>query len=306
MKKKTIQTPAFQNLLNEFDSYVKVKNYKQGKGTMYQNTVREFLIWLEESGITKIKAVTGKETVSYLEYLSTRPNQKRGGTLSGKTIKFNLFALGLFMLNLLETKQIENGFYIPSYSDDNGKPRNVLTVDEIKTLYQHSESDLQRALLSVAYGCGLRRSEIEALDVRDVQFSSRMLIVRDGKGSKRREVPMSNMVVEHLKKYVIEQRYQKLVGKSQIEEAFFIYDNSKRMAGEYLNNEIKKIIEQTGKYELIKKDITLHCLRHSIAHHLSENNAGFDFIRRFLGHADINTTYIYAIKNKKRQQVLTH
>lgn len=304
--KKTIQTPAFINLFNGFDSYVKVKNYKQGKGTMYQNAVKEFLIWLEESGITKIIAVTGKETVSYLEYLSARPNMRRGGTLSPKTIKFNLFALGLFMLNLLETKQIENGFYIPSYSGDNEKPRNVLTVEEIKTLYQFCENDLQRALLSVAYGCGLRRSEIEALDVRDVQFTRSMLIVRDGKGSKRREVPMSNLVIEHLKKYVIEERYQKLIGKSQIEDAFFIYDNSKRMAGEYLGKALKKIIEQTENYELIKKDITLHCLRHSIAHHLSEKNAGFDFIRRFLGHSDINTTYIYAIKNKKRQQVLTH
>ncbi len=305
MKKKTIQTPIFQNLFNEFDSYVKVKNYKQGKGTMYQNAVKEFLIWLEELGITKIKEVTGKETVSYLEHLSTRPNQRKAGTLSAKTIKFNLFALGLFMLNLLENKQIENGFYIPSYSGDNGKPRNVLTVEEIKTLYQYCENDLERALLSVAYGCGLRRSEIEALDVRDVQFSSRMLIVRDGKGSKRREVPMSNMVVDHLKKYLIEERYQKLIGKTQIEDAFFIYDNGKRMTGEYLGKTLKKVIEQTGNYELIKKDITLHCLRHSIAHHFLEKNAGFDFIRRFLGHSDINTTYIYAIKNKRRQPVLT-
>ncbi|WP_313806766.1 tyrosine-type recombinase/integrase [Flavobacterium sp.] len=299
MKKKTIQTPAFQNLLNEFESYVKVKNYKQGKGsTMYQSAVREFLIWLEESGITKIKQVTGKESVNYLEYLITRPNQRRTGTLADKTIKFHLYVLGIFMFNLLESKQIERVYYIPSYSGDNEKPRNVLTVEEIKTLYEHCQSDLQRAILSVAYGCGLRRSEIEALDVRDVQFSSKMLIVRDGKGSKRREVPMSNLVIEHLKKYVIEERYQKLVGKSQIEEAFFIYDNSKRMTGEYLGKSLKKIIEQTENYELIKKDITLHCLRHSIAHHLSENNAGFEFIRRFLGHSEINTTYLYARKNK--------
>jgi site-specific recombinase XerD len=52
-------------------------------------------------------------------------------------------------------------------------------------------------------------------------------------------------------------------------------------------------------------DITLHCLRHSIANHLAENNAGIDFIKRFLGHADINTAYIYAIKNKKRKPVVT-
>lgn len=88
-----------------------------------------------------------------------------------------------------------------------------------------------------------------------------------------------------------------------MEEAFFINSKGKRASGENLNEILKKMIEQIQKYELIQKDITLHCLRHSIAHHLAENNAGIDFIRNFLGHSDINTTYIYAIKNKKRKLV---
>lgn len=296
--KKIIQTPAFQNLLNEFDSYVAVKNYKQ-KGKMYQSAIFEFLIWLEESGINKIKNVTSKETVNYLGYLIARPNRRREGTLADKTIKFHLFAIGIFMMNLLESKHIESGFYIPSYKGVNQVPRNVLTVDEIKIVYQHCESHLQRALLSIAYGCGLRRSEIEALDVRDIDFHSRMLIVRDGKGNKRREVPMSNIVVDYLKKYLIEEHYPKQAGKPKIEDALFIYDNGKRMLGEYLGKTLKKMMEQTDKYELIQRDITLHCLRHSIAHHLAENNAGIDFIRRFLGHAEINTTSLYAIRSNK-------
>lgn len=303
--KKTIQTPAFQNVLSDFDSFVKVRNYKQGKGKIYQSAAAEFLIWLEEFGITKITAVTSKESIQYFEYLTTRPKQRGEGTLSGKTIKFHLFALGLFMLNLLENKKIEKTFYIPSYGSGDQKPRNVLTVDEIKMVYQFSENDLERALLSVAYGCGLRRSEIELLDTKDIQLTSGMLIVRKGKGSKRREVPMSDSVVSYLKKYLIEERYQKLAGKDQLEEALFINSKGKRMSGEHLNDLLKKMTEQTNNYELIQKDITLHCLRHSIAHHLAENNAGIEFIRRFLGHSEINTTYIYAIQNKKRKPVTT-
>ena len=302
--KKTIQNPTFQNLLNDFESYVKVKNYKQGKSTtLYQSPVREFLMWLETSGISNIKVVTSKEAVSYLEYLSTRPNQRNKATLADKTIKFHLFALGLFVQNLLENRRIESGFYIPSYNGNLEKPRDILTVDEVKMVYEHCEDDMQRALLSVAYGCGLRRSEITMLNVRDIQFASGLLIVRDGKGNKRREVPMSNTVVGYLKKYLIEERHQKLVGKSHSTDAFFIYNNGQRMSGEYLGDMIKKIMEQTGNYELIKKEITLHCLRHSIASHLADNNAGIDFIQRFLGHVEINTTYIYATKNKKRKPV---
>ncbi len=303
--KKSIQNPSFQNLFNQFNSYVKVKNYKQGKGTMYQNIVTEFLIWLEQSGVNNIKNVTAKESISYYEYLITRPNCRRDSTLADSTIKSHLFVLGLFMLNLLESKTIDNGYYIPSHSGKNQKPRNILTVEEIKIVYNNCQNELERALLSVAYGCGLRRAEIEALNTKDVQLSIGMIIVRSGKGSKRREIPMSDSVIGYLKKYLIEERQQKLEGKSQLEEAFFINNQGKRMKGEHLNTTLKKMIEQTGRFELIQRDTTLHCLRHSIAYHLAQNNAGIEFIKRFLGHSEINTTYLYAIKNKKTKPVVT-
>ncbi|ABQ06714.1 tyrosine-type recombinase/integrase [Flavobacterium johnsoniae] len=303
--KTAIKNTAFQNLLRDFDSYVKVKNYKQGKGSMYQTAVSEFLIWLEKSGINSIRKVTGRESVSYYEHLISRPKHRGNGTLAEKTIKFHLFALGLFVLNLLENNQIEKAYYIPSYSGESGNSRNALSVEEIRMLYQHCENDLQRALISTAYGCGLRRSEIEALNTRDIQLSRGMVIVRDGKGSKRREVPMSDMVAGHIKKYIAEERYEKLKATNRTEDAFFIYDSGKRMNGEYLNSMLKKIVGQTSSYELIQKDITLHCLRHSIASHLMEKNAGIDFIRGFLGHSQINTTYIYAVKNKRKKPVTT-
>lgn len=302
--KKSIQTASFQNLINQFDSYVKVKNYKQGKGTMYQNIVTEFLIWLEDSGTTNIKNVTAKESNTYYEYLTTRANHRKNSILADSTVKLHLFVLGLFMLNLLESKEIDSGYYIPSHNGRNQKPRNVLTVDEIKIVYHHCQNEQEKALLSVAYGCGLRRAEIEALNTKDVQLSIGMIIVRDGKGNKRREIPMSETVIGYLKKYLIEERSQKLEGKNQLEDSFFINNKGKRMKGEHLSNTLKKMIEQTNKFELIQKDITLHCLRHSIAYHLALNNAGIDFIKRFLGHSEINTTYLYAIKNKKRKPVV--
>ena len=303
--KKTINTPAFQNHLNDYDHFIKVRNYKTGDSEMYQNVVQEFLIWLEESGVIKIKSVTSKESVSYFEYLISRPKRRGTGTLAEKTIKFHLFALGLFVLNLLENKEIDKAFFIPTYSNGNQKSRNVLTVEEIKTVYRYCQSGLERALLSVAYGCGLRRSEIEALDVKDIQLSSGMLIVRNGKGNKRREVPMSDKIIEYLKKYIIEERYQLLAGKTVLEDALFVNAKGNRTSGEQLNEILKRMIEQTQQYELIQKEITLHCLRHSIANHLAENNAGIEFIRGFLGHSEINTTYIYAIKNKKSTPVTT-
>ncbi len=75
------------------------------------------------------------------------------------------------------------------------------------------------------------------------------------------------------------------------------------MRGEYLNTTLKRIIERSSNQSIIDKEITLHGLRHSIANHLMENNAGIDFIKGFLGHSFINTAYIYALKNKQRTKI---
>lgn len=305
--KKEIQTPSYQTLLKDFDSFITVRNYKLGRGgKMHQNAVTEFLMWMEENGITKIKEVTSTEMILYYEYLITRPNKRREGTLAEQTIKSRLYSLNLFMQNLLENRTIESGFYIPSYGgSETSKIRNTLTVEEIKLVYAYCENGLESALLSVAYGCGLRRSELESLNVRDIQLSTGELIVREGKGSKRRVVPMSDTVIESVRKYIQNERHERVINSEHFEDAFFVNMKGSRMRGEYLNDTLKKMIEQTNSYELVQKEITLHCLRHSIANHLAENHAGIEFIRKFLGHTEINTAYIYAIKNKKRNKITT-
>lgn len=301
--KKTLQTPIYKSLIKDFESFIIAKNYKLGKGNMHKTAVTEFLCWIEERGINKIKDVNSNEVVKYYDYLIERPNQRREGTLAQKTIKLHLYALGLFLECLLENKIIETGFYIPSYSNGFSKSRNILSVEQVKILYTHCQNDFEKALLSLAYGCGLRRSELEQLNSSDVFFSTADLVVRKGKGSKRRNIPMSNTVIAYAKEYFTNERMQRLINSNQTNEAFFINPKGKRASGEYLSDTLKKIIEQTGNNDLKSLDITLHCLRHSIASHLAENNAGFDFIRRFLGHSEINTTYIYAIKSKKRKPV---
>lgn len=297
--KKEIQTPLYQNLYKDYEAFIKAKNYKAGKTKVFQTPVRQFLIWLEGHGISTIKEVTTKTMMNYYEYLTERPNQTREGTLADTTINNHLFSISMFLDNLLINGEITKAFLIPNHGSRNKQARNYLTVEEIKILYQYCENPIEKALLSVAYGCGLRRSEIEALNTSDMQFLDGMLIVRNGKGDKRRTVPMSDIVLKDLKTYMTEYRHERLTGKQQV-QAFFITNKGNRMNGTALTRMLSKLIERTENQIIIGKEITLHCLRHSIANHLAENNAGIDFIRGFLGHSQINTSYIYAMKNKRR------
>jgi len=171
------------------------------------------------------------------------------------------------------------------------KPREVLSTEEIKQLYEATETLKEKAVLSIFYGCGLRRTEGEKLNLKDIHFRSGILYVREGKGSKRRIIPMNEKVNQDLKNYVLKERFAK-----QNETAFICNRIGTRTSGSSYNNILKKLLEKAG----IKKEITLHCLRHSIATHLLESGLSVEYVRDFLGHKHLESTQIYTrVKNKQ-------
>jgi integrase/recombinase XerD len=103
---------------------------------------------------------------------------------------------------------IKSGFNIPKFFKQNNEQRQSLSVEQVKHLYEFCKSKLEIALLSIAYGCGLRRNEMHKLNTQDIQYKSGILIVVSGKNSKRREVPMSEGVIRDLKEYFINERSQ--------------------------------------------------------------------------------------------------
>jgi site-specific recombinase XerD len=179
-----IQSAEFKTLYAEFDSLMGAKGYATGKGTMYQSAVREFLLWMENKGIDSIKSFEPTNTIEYVEHLQTRPNRKMDGLLAASTFNHHLFGLRLFFDYLFDTNRIEKAMRLPKYNRAKGKQRSVLTREEVELLYSACETKRDRCLLSVAYGCGLRRTEIQELDIADLQFSTGMLIVREGKGKR--------------------------------------------------------------------------------------------------------------------------
>ena len=103
---------------------------------------------------------------------------------------------------------------------------------------------------------------------------------------------------------MIHERPQVLHYGKQNETAFFLGNKGTRMKGEYLGEMLHEIINRTNNRKLISKEITLHCLRHSIAVHLIDQGAGIEFVRDFLGHSQIDTAHIYARRRKSKKNKL--
>jgi site-specific recombinase XerD len=300
MKRKyQIKTERYKVIIDGFESFINQGNFKSVSS--YITAIAELLLWLETKGITNIKKVRQHDIQSYSEYLINRPNERTGGVLSESFIKNQLHSLRLFFDYLMDAGYNDKSFLLPKFVIKHHPPRNIVTRDEMTELFDKCETQFERAILAICYGCGLRRTEAIRLDIRDILISSGKLIVRIGKHDKRREIPLSDNVIKTIKDYVFEQRNELLKDTSKWVDAFFITTKGKRVSNNYLNNKLKEIIVRTGNDEIINKNITLHCLRHSIATHLVENGAGIEEVRDFLGHVEIDTTQLYSSRRRKHK-----
>lgn len=289
---------TYTRIQEEFNKYLKLKAYKTGNGRMYSVAVREFCIFLEQRG-NSFFDVSTEDMTDYYTYLTTRPKYQGGaGTLSQSTINHHLFGLRIFFDWVMISNIKEAMPVLPKFLRSKQVPLPILTVDEIKEMYTACSSRLETALLSVAYGCGLRRNEIEHLNFTDINLINFILIVRQGKGNKRREVPLSKKVVIDLKEYLYHERKMKSDLKIH---SLFLTSRGNAFKGVYMNNMIIEIKNRVPA--LVEKKVTLHTLRRSIATHLVENGADIYFIKNFLGHSVIDTTQIYTIHRKRKIKI---
>jgi integrase/recombinase XerD len=267
-----------------------LENVGYGAGTcgMLPACVTEFL---QQQQVKDVSYVEQEKVKSFFEYLQSRPLQKRIGALSEMMISHYVYALKTFFSWLEVTEQIDyNPISGMKFKRPKQNQREPLSTAEIKQLFEAADSLKQTALLHIFYSCGLRRSEGEALNISDVHFKNQLLYVREGKGAKRRVVPVTAQVSKDLEGYYLNDRTKDKANKAADEQAFFLNKIGNRMSGDQLNKLLKGLVEKSA----IQKEITLHHLRHSIATHLLQSGMGMEYVRDFLGHGFLETTQLYA------------
>jgi integrase/recombinase XerD len=174
--------------------------------------------------------------------------------------------------------------------------RIVFSQQQIQELYQVTEDLQEKAILHIAYGCGLRANEVSQLNKEDLRLTENLVIVQKGKNSKRRLVPISDTISNELHIF--------LSSEETKQKALFLNSKGTRMQTGTLNKQLKKIIKRTNfgkaftQQELTK--IGMHTLRHSIATHLLENGMALEQVQLFLGHSHIESTEIYTHINQNQ------
>lgn len=285
-------------ILHQLETYLLRLGYGEKTIEIVSRCCLEFMNRMEIEQVESIQDITSADIIDHYNYLNERPNKITHGGLSSKYIDHHIYSLKIFFEWQQTIQSIEgNPMSALSFPKGESKPMEILTQNEMKQLYEVCESWKERTLLSIFYGCGLRKSEGEALDIKDVHFRSGILYVRKGKGSKRRAVPMSKKVAEPIYQYIHEERQNPNNLK-----ALMINRGGGRMRGQTYGILLAGLMSKTG----IKKHITLHCLRHSIATHLLESGMKVEKVQDFLGHKHLESTMRYTRVSKELLIDKTH
>ncbi len=289
---------SYKALIQAYKEYLQTLGYAQSTVYDYPLFIKHFFTYLTEKNMLQINRITTQTVFDYYRYLEQKVGKKTKQTFSSSHLNRNFLAIDK-LLEFLHQMGVEDAPNPTKYLIEHHrkKPLQVLTPDEIQTLYKavplifgeytfavrETRQMTAKLMLDLCYGCGLRRSEATNLKIKDVDFDKKILHVKQGKNYKDRLIPMSKQVAENIQTYLYQ--YRRSITKRP-EYLYPFCTNALAQALHFLT-------AQTGNETLKTKKPTLHTLRHSIATHLLQNGMDIENIARFLGHSTLEATQIY-------------
>lgn len=177
-----------------------------------------------------------------------------------------------------------------------------LSETEVEALLDAPDTDTaqglrDRAMLEVLYACGLRVSELIGLPLISIELKMGVARVM-GKGRKERLVPLGEVAVDWLERYLQSARPELLAGRHS--PALFVTARGEAMTRQAFWYLIKRHAKAAG----VTSPLSPHTLRHAFATHLLNHGADLRVVQMLLGHADIGTTQIYTFVARERLKQL--
>lgn len=175
---------------------------------------------------------------------------------------------------------------------DTVKPRkpqrvlpDILSKEEVKRILDVTSNAKHKAMLTTIYALGLRSGELINLKIADLDGDRNIITLKMAKGKKDRQLPFPESLKTILRKY-----YKAYKPKT------YLFVGQK---GTYSAASLRAVFKRSCVKAKIKKNVTLHSLRHAYATHLLESGTDLRIIQKLLGHNSIKTTMLYTHVSKK-------
>ena len=289
-----------RDLMKKYLSYLKLeRGLSQNTVEGYRNDVYKLLLYIGTENLTReiLQKVDIQQFICGLQDIGIHP-RSQARILSGLKSFYKFLCLedyiGVNPVESIEGPKI--GLHLPE----------ILSVEEINRIVASfdmslPESQRNKAIIEVLYGCGLRVSELINLKMSQI-YETEEFITVEGKGNKQRFVPISEVALAEIRKYKKDRELFNV--KKGDEDILFLNRRGSRLSRVMIFYVIRNQCEICG----IHKKISPHTLRHSFATHLLEGGANLRAIQQMLGHESITTTEIYVHLDKEfiKSEILNH
>ncbi len=309
------QLSDISKVINEMREAIRIKHYSYRTEQSYLDWVKRFLDYTARVKKKEVHTVgvDSNDVRDFLSYLAI--TRRVSASTQNQAFNALLFlfrdVLKIELTDLGKTVRAKRGQKLPI----------VLSVEEVQELFKHLQG-VNLLILQLIYGSGLRVMEAVRLRVKDIDFGSNLIFVRDSKGDKDRATMLPELVKtqlqEHLEKVkILHEKDLKLgFGEVYLPDALarkypnaakewhwqYVFPAAKlsvdpssgkirrhHISEKTIQNAVKKAIKKAG----IAKHATVHTLRHSFATHLLMNGVNIREIQELLGHKHVETTMIY-------------
>jgi integrase/recombinase XerD len=258
----------------------------------YRGDLLQYEAWCNENGLAPLEV--GPDAIR--RYLQSR----RSSGLQERSVSRGLSALRGFFRHCVAAGRLASDptELVQAKEIPRPLPRGLTHAEIEKLLAQPDTTSTagirDRAMLEVAYGSGLRVSELVGLHVNDLELTEGFVRCR-GKGGKERLVPLGEEAQRWIERYLAGPRAN--LGGRRGEPHLFLSRRGSAMTRQWFGKILKQYGAEAG---IAGERISPHVLRHSFATHLLEGDADLRAVQAMLGHARIATTEVYTHVDRSR------
>jgi len=292
----------------EYLESLRLAGYRLQSVKDYSKSLMQFIVWCQKENIDGPKWLSQSLLEKYHKHLTCK--ETRGKPISVRGI-LGLLLVVMQFCRFLANRQIlpydiTKKIQLPKVKRN--IPCQVLNEQEVASIL--AQPDLttamglrDRAILEMLYATGIRRIELVALDVGDLDVQACTVFIRNGKGGKDRIVPIAQTALAWVQKYL--ELVRPLLLQNKEEKALFLGCSGERIEKSSFGKRLKKYARSSG----VTKPVSCHQFRHAMATALLDNGADLRHIQEILGHRSLFSTQIYtkvAIRKLKEVHEQTH
>lgn len=261
--------------LSQMERELVIRNYSPRTRKSYLRCIKEYFAFAQNDAYSSNIDACSPNIDLIKEFLQ----QKHLKNYAPETVNLYLNAIKFFYKNIMncsyriDIKFARRNFRLPV----------VLSREQILSTISALENFKHRLIVSLAYGAGLRVSEVVNIRICDLDFQNMLINIRGGKGGRDRVTILPEKLADDIRTFV----------KNREKMNYVFPGRSAAGAKKLTTRTLQKIFNTALQKAGLNSGATFHSLRHSFATHLIENGVNLRYVQELLGHQNIRTTQIY-------------